>query len=105
MRRKLFGGVWRRRLRAGAAGVGGNASENGVWRLGMTAGMAGRGLLATCIMSGIDAMCVRLSLSHSQKGVQVYATQIMLCDKRQFSWRRGSSPARCTNDRLRYTPC
>jgi hypothetical protein len=45
-------------------------------------------------------MCVRRSLSHSQKGVQVYATQIMLCDKRQFSRRRGSSPARFTNDRF-----
>src|SRR5437870_6720889 len=28
----------------------------------------------------------------------------MLCDKRQFSRRRGSSPARCTNDRLRDNP-
>jgi hypothetical protein len=34
-------------------------------------------------------MGVKLFLSHRQKGVQVYDTQIMLCDKRQCSWPRG----------------
>src|SRR5215510_11350133 len=45
--------------------------------------------VATWILSGIDAMGVKRSLSHRQKGVQVYDTQIMLCDKRQCSWPRG----------------
>ena len=34
-------------------------------------------------------MGVKRSLSHRQKGVQVYDTQIMICDKRQCSWLRG----------------
>ena len=45
--------------------------------------------VATWILSGIDAMGVKRSLSHRQKGVQVYDTQIMICDKRQCSWPRG----------------
>jgi hypothetical protein len=43
----------------------------------------------TWILSGIDARGVKRSLSQRQKGVQVYDTQIMLCDKRQCSWPRG----------------
>jgi hypothetical protein len=52
----------------------------------------GRGLLATWILSGIDAMGMKRSLYHRQKCMQVCATQIMLCDKRQCSWPRGPSP-------------
>jgi hypothetical protein len=37
-------------------------------------------------------MCVRLSLYHSQKCVQVYSTQIMIWDEKQFSRLRGPSP-------------
>ena len=65
----------------GAAGVGSDASGDDVWRLDMTAVMARRSLLATWILSGIDAMGMKLSLYHMQKCVQVYDTQIMICDK------------------------
>jgi hypothetical protein len=44
----------------------------------------GRSLRATWILSGIDAMGVKLFLYQRQKGVQVYDTQMMLCDKKQW---------------------
>jgi hypothetical protein len=59
-------------------GVRGDASRDDFRRSAMTAVMARRSLVATCIMAGIDAMGVRLSLYHIQKRVQVYSTQIMI---------------------------